>query len=139
LGYDNHANMGSYSEAIQPVHDGQSTTPDIEAHRRQGRVKYGAGANVEDALSGGVRLFARIGWNSGDTESYAYTEANSTAAVGGDTSGAAWKRPGDRAGAAFVSNGLSNEHREYLRLGGLGFLLGDGYLRYGRETIVESY
>ena len=29
--------------------------------------------------------------------------------------------------------------REYLRLGGSGFLLGDGALRYGRESIVESY
>ena len=45
----------------------------------------------------------------------------------------------DRIGVAVVSNGLSQEHREYLRLGGLGFLLGDGTLRYGRETIVESY
>jgi carbohydrate-selective porin OprB len=26
-----------------------------------------------------------------------------------------------------------------LRLGGLGFLLGDGNLNYGRENIVESY
>jgi carbohydrate-selective porin OprB len=26
-----------------------------------------------------------------------------------------------------------------LKLGGLGFLLGDGNLRYGRENIVESY
>jgi carbohydrate-selective porin OprB len=38
-----------------------------------------------------------------------------------------------------VTNGLSELHREYLRLGGLGFLLGDGTLRYGREDIVETY
>jgi high affinity Mn2+ porin len=48
-------------------------------------------------------------------------------------------RDGDRVGVAFVSNGLSEPHREYLRLGGLGFLLGDGTLRYGREQIIESY
>jgi carbohydrate-selective porin OprB len=34
---------------------------------------------------------------------------------------------------------LSSAHAEYLALGGLGFILGDGRLRYGRETIVESY
>lgn len=31
------------------------------------------------------------------------------------------------------------DHQIYLALGGLGFLLGDGRLRYGRENIVESY
>jgi hypothetical protein len=139
LGYANLANMGSYTEAIQAFHDGQDPTPDIEAHRRQGRVKYGAGANVDYSLPGGVRFFGRTGWNSGDSESFAYTEVNNTAAVGGDVSGERWHRRNDRAGVAFVSNGLSAEHREYLRLGGLGFLLGDGNLRYGREAIVETY
>jgi len=45
----------------------------------------------------------------------------------------------DRAGVAFVSNSLSGPHGEYLALGGLGFLLGDGALKYGRENIVEAY
>jgi hypothetical protein len=39
----------------------------------------------------------------------------------------------------FVSNGISRDHQEYLKLGGLGFLLGDGTLRYGREDILESF
>jgi carbohydrate-selective porin OprB len=38
-----------------------------------------------------------------------------------------------------VSSGLSDDHRRYLALGGKGFLLGDGRLRYGRETLVEAY
>ncbi|HMF98672.1 MAG TPA: carbohydrate porin, partial [Vicinamibacterales bacterium] len=139
VGYANHANMGSYEEAIDAFHSGLDPVPDIEAHRRAGRVKYGVGANAEYSLGGGVRLFGRTGWNSGDTESFAYTEVNDTAAFGGDISGGRWHRSADRVGAAFVSNGLSSVHREYLRLGGLGFLLGDGNLRYGRETIVESY
>jgi carbohydrate-selective porin OprB len=40
---------------------------------------------------------------------------------------------------AFVTNGLAPDHREYLARGGLGFLLGDGALRYGRERILEAY
>jgi hypothetical protein len=80
-------------------------------------------------LPSGVRLFARAGWNSGDTESFAYTEVNNTVAIGADVAGAGWRRPLDRAGVAMVSNGLSAPHREYLSLGGLGFLLGDGGLR----------
>jgi carbohydrate-selective porin OprB len=139
LGYTNHANMGLYSEAINAYLSGHDPTPSIEAHRAQGRVKHGAGVNVEQELPRHVRLFARAGGNQGDTESFAYTEVNNTFAAGADTRGGAWSRPGDRAGVAFVSNGLSDTHREYLSLGGLGFLLGDGRLTYGREQILETY
>jgi len=38
-----------------------------------------------------------------------------------------------------VVNGLSGDHREYLALGGLGFILGDGGLNYGLEKIFETY
>ncbi len=139
LGYANHANMGSYTEAIDAFRAGQDPIPNIEAHREQGRIKYGVGANTDYTMPSGVRLFARTGWNSGDTESFAYTEVNNTVAIGGDITGTRWRRPLDRAGVAAVSNGLSAPHREYLALGGLGFLLGDGALRSGREDIVETY
>ena len=36
-------------------------------------------------------------------------------------------------------NGLSSAHRDYLAAGGLGFILGDGRLNYGPETILEVY
>src|SRR5262249_5680420 len=71
LGYANHANMGSYQEAIDAFRSGEGAAPDIEAHRRQGRVKYGVGINADRALPRQVRVFARAGWNSGDTESFA--------------------------------------------------------------------
>jgi carbohydrate-selective porin OprB len=45
----------------------------------------------------------------------------------------------DKIGVAVVSNAIKRDHQNYLRLGGLGFLLGDGNLNYGRENIVESY
>lgn len=139
LGYDNHANMGSYSESIDAFRAGHDPVPDVVAHREKGRIKGGAGANAEYTTSSGVRLFARTGWNGGDTESFAYTEVNDTVAGGGDVDGSRWHRPTDRVGVALVTNGLSGPHREYLRLGGSGFLLGDGTLTYGRESIVESY
>ncbi len=40
---------------------------------------------------------------------------------------------------AFITNGISRDHQQYLALGGLGFLLGDGRLNYGRENIIETY
>ena len=139
LAYANHAHMGDYGEAIAAFEGGAGTRPDIEAHRRQGRVKYGVGENVEYAITDNARLFGRAGWNEGRNESFAYTEVNNTLEAGAVVAGASWRRAEDRAGLAFVSNGLSALHQEYLRLGGLGFLLGDGTLRYARESIVEGY
>ncbi len=43
------------------------------------------------AIANGIRLFTRTGWNSGDTESFAYTEVNDTMAAGGDVSGERWR------------------------------------------------
>jgi len=139
LAYANHANMGSYDEAIQGVLSGRDALPDVVAHRAEGRVKAGTGLNTEYVFPAFVRVFARTGWNEGDHESFAYTEVNNSVEAGGDLSGGLWGRSGDRLGVAFVSNGLSQPHRDYLALGGQGFLLGDGALRYGRENIAETY
>ena len=139
LGYANHANMGSYDEANAAFLSGREVRPDVTAHRAQGRVKTGAGANVEYSFPKLVRVFARTGWNEGHNESFAYTEVNNSVQAGGDLSGGSWSRSQDRLGAAVVSNGLSQPHRDYLALGGNGFLLGDGALNYGRENILETY
>ena len=139
LAYVNTANMGSYREAIDAFRAGIDTAPDIVAHRKQGRTKYGFGANLYQELGPLFRVCARIGWNDGANESFAYTEVDNTFELCGDMRGTRWHRPIDKVGVAFVSNGISDDHAEYLRLGGSGFLLGDGGLRYGRETIVEQY
>jgi high affinity Mn2+ porin len=139
LAYTNHANMGSYDDAIRGFLSGHDPQPDVVAYRRPGTVKTGVGINTEYAWSRNVRLFARGGWNEGHHESFAYTEVNDSVEGGGDLAGTAWQRPHDRLGVAVVSNGLSDAHRQYLSLGGQGFLLGDGTLRYGRENIVETY
>ena len=56
-----------------------------------------------------------------------------------DLKGDRWKRKLDKVGAVFVSNGISAVHAQYLALGGIGFLLGDGALNYGPEKNVELY
>jgi carbohydrate-selective porin OprB len=86
-----------------------------------------------------VTAFARWGWDDGKTESFAYTEVDSTFAEGVVVNGARWHRKQDRGGVAFVSNGIKKDHQIYLADGGTGFLLGDGRLNYGRENILESY
>jgi high affinity Mn2+ porin len=139
LAYQNYANMGSYRQAIDAFEANVDPLPDVTAHRAAGRAKRGLGVNVIQRVLGVGRAFARLGWNDGKNETFAYTEIDDTLELGGDLQGAVWRRPDDKVGLAFVSNGLSSLHREYLRLGGVGFILGDGALTYARETIVEHY
>jgi high affinity Mn2+ porin len=140
LSYLNEADMGSYREAIDEFLAGPRTSPpNIIDTRQQGRHKYGFGLNFEQAITNDVGVFGRLGWSDGHNESWAYTEDDRTLEVGGFASGSAWNRRNDRAGVAFVANGISAVHQQYLALGGLGFLLGDGALTYGPEKIVEGF
>lgn len=139
LSFVNHARMGLYRDANNAFLSGTDPAPDIIAHRRFNTVKYGFGLNLEQEITRYLRAYARVGWNEGQHESFAYTEVDQTVAFGTDLAGTAWSRANDRIGATFVSNGIKRDHQAYLALGGKGFLLGDGRLRYAREDIVESY
>jgi hypothetical protein len=139
LGYSNQGNMGSYRVAISNYFADETPVPEITDHPLQTTTKYGFGVNVEQPLNDWAGLFERWGWNEGQHESYAYTEVDETVEFGAGASGKGWGRKADRAGLAFVSNGISRDHQEYLALGGLGFVLGDGKLNYAREDIVETY
>jgi high affinity Mn2+ porin len=139
LTFVNHANMGDYQQAIDNFLAGLTPKPEITDHPLQTTVKYGFGINFEQPLNDWLGIFGRWGWNEGQHESYAYTEVDQTDLIGVGLKGSRWKRKWDRLGAAFVTNGISRDHQEYLALGGDGFLLGDGRLSYGRENIVETY
>jgi high affinity Mn2+ porin len=139
LSFVNHANMGVYRQAINDFLAGRTLRPEIRAHPLQTTVKYGFEVNLEQELPHHMRGFARWGWNEGSHESYAYTEVDQTIQIGADLAGDSWRRRQDKLGSVFVSNGISTDHQQYLALGGLGFLLGDGALNYGRGNIVESY
>ncbi len=138
LAYTNAANMGIYRDQIVKAADA-GTTPDITDHPWHITRKYGFGLNVEQNLAQYLTAFARIGWDNGKTESFAYTEVDQTFVEGIGANGSWWHRKQDRAGVAFVSNAIKKDHQNYLAAGGLGFLLGDGHLAYGRENILESY
>ncbi len=139
LGYVNHANMGVYREQNAAFLEGRTATPDITAHPLQNTVKYGVGLNAEQELSENLRAYGRFGWNEGQHESFAYTEVDQTFGVGADYAMKAHGRPNDKLGITFVTNAIKRDHQWYLAHGGLGFLLGDGRLNYGREDIVEGY
>lgn len=139
LGYLNHANMGNYREAIEEFFNHQTLTPEIVATRREGRHRYGFGLNMEQSITDDFGVFARFGWSDGHNETFCYTEDDRTAQLGGVALGHLWRRKSDRAGAAFVANGIVAGHQQYLALGGLGFMLGDGGLTYRSEKIVEGF
>lgn len=139
LGYLNHADMGSYAEALAAWQEGEVPTPDVTLSRRPGRGKAGFGLNWEQSTGHGMTLFARYGDSQDKYESFAYTEVANTVEAGATVAGGSWRRPLDHAGMALVSNGISRLHQQYLAAGGVGFLLGDGRLNYGREMIGEVF
>ena len=134
LAFLNHAHMGNYDEAVQwmPVDP-------VIAKTRSYRYKYGFGLNIDQALSDDVGFFSRLGWNDGHSESWAFTEIDQTATAGFVIGGRRWCRPDDRIGIAGVLNGISGPHQRYLEAGGIGFIIGDGRLKYGLEQILEMY
>ncbi|MGO4701331.1 carbohydrate porin [Dyella sp. 2RAB6] len=140
LVFQNQASMGVYRTVIaQALATG--STPDIRADDRPGRKKYGFGLNGELPLADGgdTGVFMRAGWNDGRNESFAFTEVDRTLSGGVQLSGTHWGRQQDHFSLGFAINTLSSPHREYLELGGSGFVLGDGALNYGREQIIEAY
>lgn len=141
LAYLNTADMGNYREAMEHFETGRGAeaVPDITGTRQQGRHKYGFGLNFEQEITPSVGIFGRLGWSDGRNESFAYTEVDRTGEIGGLFNGALWRRSNDRTGIVFVANGIVAAHQQYLALGGLGFLLGDGGLTYGPEKTTEAF
>lgn len=135
LGFRNIAGMGNYNEANSSF----TTIPDIKSTRKDGRTKYGIGLNMDYTHGDSWGLFARISYNDGKNETWAFTEIDQSAQLGINLKGKMWNRKDDFAGVAIVANGLSDSHREYQRLGGNGFMIGDGTLNYGIEHIVEVF
>jgi high affinity Mn2+ porin len=135
LTYLNIANMGNYNESIAL----NPSQPDIIATRSPGRTKYGFGISADQAISKNTGIFFRAGWNDGNNETWAFTEIDRTVSGGISFTGTKWNRPHDNIGMAFVTSGISLPHRNYLKAGGDGFILGDGNLNYGWEYLTEAY
>lgn len=136
LGFVNHTNMGSYRQVIEnPIQYNYS----IINTRLSGRNKYGVGLNIEQSITSSISAFGRLGWNDGKTETWCFTEIDKTALLGVSINGTGWNRSSDVLGIATMVNGLSAPHRNYIAMGGLGFILGDGKLNYKPEGIFEIY
>ncbi|HEV2200014.1 MAG TPA: carbohydrate porin [Bryobacteraceae bacterium] len=133
-----HTDSGSYAEALA-LSARTGTRPDVTATRQPGRLKYGVGINMEQEVSKGIGVFARLGWSDGKTESFAFTAMDRLATGGVSVKGDRWKRPEDVAATELTVGGISGVHASYLAHGGNDFLIGDGALTYAPEYIWESY
>jgi high affinity Mn2+ porin len=115
------------------------TTPDT-AKVRQYRSRLGGSLNLEQPITDDFGLFARVGKAQGNVEVYEFTDIDRSKEIGAALKGTGWHRPGDTLGVVFLDDGISAEREEYLNLGGLGVLVGDGKLPHpGAEQVLESY
>jgi len=138
LGFANHADAGTYADALK-VADRTGGTPDVAATRRPGALKYGVGVSFDQALSPNVGVFTRLGWNDGKTESFAFTAIDRLASAGVSWKGTRWRRKDDVVATSFSASGISGVHALYLSRGGVDFLIGDGRLNYAPEYLWETY
>ncbi len=135
LGFANNGKLGTYSQALALMPVG----PVVDTTQHYGTHKYGFGINAEQNITKDFGVFAKTSWNDGKTETWFFTEIDRSISFGGVLSGSRWKRKTDELGLAFVANGISKDHRDYLAAGGYGFIIGDGALNYGTEFITEVY
>jgi carbohydrate-selective porin OprB len=138
LSYFNHFDGGTYAEAIRLAQQA-GTRPDVTATRKPGTLKYGFGISADQEIARDFGIFGRLGWNDGKTESFAFTAIDRLATIGVSLKGSRWHRPEDTLATELTISGLSAVHAQYLALGGYDFLIGDGALRYGPETVWETY
>jgi high affinity Mn2+ porin len=138
LHYLNRANAGTYAEAIRQG-ELNGGPPVVTGTRRNGTLKYGFGVSADQELTKDIGIFGRLGWNDGQTESFAFTAIDRLATAGISINGSRWHRPFDTAATELTVSGISAVHARYLALGGYDFLIGDGRLRYGPEVISETY
>ncbi|HKW96944.1 MAG TPA: carbohydrate porin [Bryobacteraceae bacterium] len=138
LGYLNHSDAGSYAAAVRAAAQ-TGAMPDVTAVHRAGTLKYGAGVNIEQEVRRDIGFFARLGWNDGKTEDFAFTAIDRLASGGVSVKGARWNRKADVAATSFTASGISGVHAVYLARGGLDFLIGDGRINYAPEYLWESY
>ncbi len=138
LGFLLHTDSGNYQEALKLAAE-TGSVPDVTKTRQVGTLKYGGGLNTEQEITSDIGVFARLGWNDGKTESFAFTAIDRLAQAGVSVTGTRWHRHFDTAATALTVSGLSAVHAAYLAAGGLDFLIGDGRLNYGPEYVWESY
>jgi len=129
-----------YRDVINAYVNKSDVSLDVIDGKTYGNVKYGIGINAEQELNKSLGTFLRASWNDGKTATWAFTEIDRSISLGLSFKGDSWKRADDVFGVAGVVNGISKDHRDFLAIGGYGFIIGDGKLpNYSTEQIAEVF
>ncbi len=133
----------SYRDGLKAIANNSSFLLNVIAGKQEGIIydgkKFGTGYSFEQELTDEIGLVSRAGWNDGKHATWAFTEIDQSFSLGLSVRGSKWKRPEDVCGLATVINGISNDHKDFLKAGGYGFIIGDGRLNYSHETVIETY
>jgi high affinity Mn2+ porin len=156
LGYHNRVYAGSFSDAIaaleaNPANNAANcgglslygstnpTAPDLCFVRSKPNDKFGAGISLEQHVTEDVGVFLRAMYSDGRTEVDAYNPADRSLSIGAVAKGAAWHRPFDVTGVGLAASWISDEHAQYLALGGVDGFIGDGHLHQAPEGVTEAF
>ena len=138
--YYNTSKAPAYQTVINEYKNGTDSSLDVIYGTAYGGIKYGFGINMSQAFSKRLYSFFRLGWNDGKTATWAFAEIDNSISLGFRYYGIGKGRLADNVGLAFVSNGISAGHRDFLNTGGYGFMIGDSKLpHYTRENIFELF
>jgi high affinity Mn2+ porin len=129
----NAANCTSFNYGSQ-----NATAPDL-CWVRKPQTKKGIGLFAEQYLAKDIGVFTRAMYADGKTEVDSYTSADRTASLGFLAKGSLWNRPADVAGTAVNLGWVSEQHAQYLRLGGIDGFIGDGFIHAGIEVAYDLF
>ena len=138
LSYVNHAHMGDYRQSVQQYLSGKIATPDITQTERSAQSST-ALASTPSRKSPTACASSRASAGTRTSTNHSSIPRSARRSFRRRLQRPRLARPNDKVGVAYVSNAIKRDHQNYLHYGGLGFLLGDGNLSYGREDIVEWY
>lgn len=139
LVWRNRAIVASFKDALDYLQANPGTEQAILNVRNGAKIKYGAGINVEQAITENLGFFLRAMKADGRTETYAFTETDSSIGTGFSLKGGAWGRGMDTLGIGYLHNTISKDRQRYLEAGGISFFIGDGRLNYHPEQVFETY
>jgi len=138
LGFYHLGPMGDYRDALRLAAKGTDINAAMLSTRTIGHEKFGFVVNFEQELADELGAFTRVSWNNGRSESWGYTDVDSSVSAGLSLKGGRWGRKDDTVGLGVAVNAITQAHRQFLAAGG-DTLLGDGHLDYGDETDLEAF
>ncbi|MET0257900.1 MAG: carbohydrate porin [Methylobacterium sp.] len=138
--FSNVGNSANYREVVGLTQAGLfADVNEAATATRSPRRKTGFYANLEQAVTSDLGVFARASAGDGRNENISFTDIDRSYSGGISLKGTDWGRPADTVGLGTSMNELSPAHRAFFAAGGLGLLIGDGRLNYAPERAIEAY